>query len=222
MSASLPPNTNCFAFMSVSIPFEFFNDPVDSYAVFLSFIPWFVSLSMILGLFVRNLRHIPYFRALCSCYFFCWLSCDGLKPFFRQPRPIGTCLSTYGMPSAHSSVSIGMIMMLLLQWRSPASFPLTSQFITGDLASGDVNTASPLKPAINTSTTPTADSVFAWIQSQKKIFWIRIIVMFNCALIPWSRVHLMDHSVPQTIVGSILGFFVSICVFGWFSRKHKQ
>lgn len=214
MSASINPN--CFAVMSVSIPTEFLFDPVDMYAVFLSFVPWCISLSMILGLFVKSLRHIPYFRALCSCFFFCWLVCDGLKPFFRQPRPVGTCLHTYGMPSAHSSVSVGTIMMLILQWRSPASFPLTSHF-TGDL----VDSPNAKRDSSMENNFVNADSIFAMIQSQKKIFWVRLIAILNIAMVPWSRVHLMDHSVPQCIVGSFLGFCVSFCVFGWFSRRHK-
>lgn len=214
----------CFSFASISIPVDFLSDPIDLYAVFLSFIPWFLSLSMIVLSFVKSFRHVPYFRAHCFCFLFNWMVCDSLKFVFKQNRPFGTCLHSYGMPSSHSSVSIGFAMLVLLQWRSPSSFPLFSQLVTGEV--GTMSPSANAEDRINMNGGGGghggSSSFFSFLENGHKtsLALVRIFIIFNLGMIPWSRVHLMDHSLAQVTVGSGFGVLISLMVWGWFSRKH--
>ncbi len=211
LSASTSP---CTAVFSVTIPDGFLSDPVDSAAVALSFVPWVVVFSMLAGLFVKNIRHILYFRAHCASFFLCWLVCDVLKQFIRQPRPVGTCLTTYGMPSAHSSVSIGFAMMVILQWRSPSAFPVVAH-----LAGENQQHPSNLQDDLSASAFLSSNSAG---HQHGKLFWLRVASILVCVMVPWSRVHLMDHSLAQITAGSTVGVFVPFVVFAWFSRKPKS
>jgi len=82
-------------------------------AAFYSMVPFFVSIVSMLALLVR--RGVSNVLVIS----FQVIAAGGvviiLKHLFRQPRPIGSCLSSCGFPSGHATVTIGLLTWVVLE-----------------------------------------------------------------------------------------------------------
>ena len=108
-----------------------------------------------------------------------------IKPIVSQPRPCGTCLCPpnhrcQGMPSSHSVVSIATYTFFLLEFCFRRQYSIASKpTSTGDASRGYDDT--------------------------KKVIFIVLVVTLLFLPVPISRVMLLDHSVAQISIGSMIG-----------------
>ena len=128
-----------------------------------------------------------------------------IKRCVQQPRPIGSCLTTCGMPSSHSAVSMCLLVYLILD----AAYRL------------DANGSRP------TSLLPPISAIKEFLlklgkglvllpfgsmsQNEFSVYltiWIPALIP-----VPISRVLLNDHSASQVLAGCIVGFVTG---FLWF------
>jgi len=85
---------------------------LDGVAAFYSSLPLVIFvLEVIALLLIRGLREFVLLAFMPIFLFMTFF----LKKLIRQPRPYGSCLTSCGMPSGHSIMSIGIAVFLLLE-----------------------------------------------------------------------------------------------------------
>lgn len=96
----------CVGLLEVTIPYDC--DATTALAVAISFVPW------VLGTFAVvccRAHHLLRAMALCSLIV---IACNEgmIKKLVRQPRPVGSCLQSQGMPSSHTMMSVAWLVVL--------------------------------------------------------------------------------------------------------------
>lgn len=113
------------------------------------------------------------------------LICEGiLKHAIKQPRPVGSCDCSYGMPSSHSATSYGFLVWIYLE----VGFPLGG-FRPAPGSKGWQN------PVI-----------------RRVVYLAAATVAF--VPVPFSRVYFLYHSISQVLVGILVGSVLALCWFG--------
>jgi membrane-associated phospholipid phosphatase len=110
------------------------------------------------------------------------------KHVVRQPRPVGSCNTTCGMPSSHSAMAIGYLVVALMDSIFRTDTRLREKW-------GDV-----LKPKL----------VFPVVHGPKSFavqIWLWCMLLLP---VPLSRVVLRDHSISQVFCGGSLGFIEAL------------
>jgi len=148
------------------------------------------------------------------------------RPGFLGPGPgtltdmngnhVGSCARTCGMPSSHSTMSVGFMLLMLfdglLRFASSVSSkkpeePTEHTFMTR-LRSFS---AAPLAPEPGMT------------HSEYILYLSKWLILL--APVPMMRVALYDHSVSQVSVGSLLGAFYAVCWFQlamFLAERHKD
>jgi len=131
-----------------------------------------------------------------------------VKPLVSQPRPDQSCLTSCGMPSSHSLLSIGLLTLVTTDTilRIASS---RGQLPSATFEQAPLLTLTPVwpKPAISSGEA----TVFL------SIWWI---ILFP---IPFMRVAIHDHSALQATVGSLIGLSVALVMlmaFQWWLNRH--
>lgn len=177
--------------------------------IFMSYVPVVIIVLAILELFVRRgtrqLNFCLFYGYVVALNEFMW------KRLVSQPRPVGSCNSTCGMPSSHGAISFGTFAFLFLDLSfrvdplSPAvltaipNSPRCMSFYLADVCS--------LVPLSN------ARSISNWQFIRMVGFWGYLLL-----LVPVSRVLLRDHSVSQVSLGCAIGLMEAVMWF--FMSQH--
>jgi len=130
------------------------------------------------------------------------------KRILKDPRPEKTCLHSCGMPSSHSSLSLGYFWLMFMDgtWRlwnhrkGIAHEPGAISFWHWWKALRRVRSAVPL---MESNQQVSAPCFIMWV-----IFWF--VLLFP---VPVARVLLSDHTPSQVLVGSIIGMLEAGCWF---------
>lgn len=177
--------------------------------IFMSYVPVMIIVLAVVELVVtRGARQLNF------CLFYGYVV--GLnellwKRMVRQPRPVGSCNFTCGMPSSHGAVSLGTFTFLFLDLAfrvdplSPAvltAIPESPRCISSYMA--DVFSLVPLS---------NARSISNWQFIRMVGFWGDLLL-----LVPVSRVLLQDHSVSQVSIGCAIGVLEAVIWF--FMSQH--
>mmetsp|Transcript_43838 Transcript_43838/g.82212 ORF Transcript_43838/g.82212 Transcript_43838/m.82212 type:complete len:244 (-) Transcript_43838:33-764(-) len=129
----------------------------------------------------RGTREFSFFAFLCAIY----IANDiALKQYLHMKRPEGSCNLSCGMPSTHSTISIGLLALIIYDaWcRRKAS-------LTGPLTFFDVDYHRMVVLGRNSCT---------------YFIMIWVLILLPC---PFSRIVLLDHTWAQIAVGSAVGLF---------------
>lgn len=138
----------------------------------------------------------------------CWLlfaGCNGLLQFalkfvFLQPRP-RSCLTSCGMPSGHSMYALGMWTLLMHDCILQRGLPRQPAQIINPIAAAAVDMLS----AVRTTSDPPLP---------KMQLALRFVLLSVLLPVPWARIEIGDHSLPQVLVGSGLGVMNALlCIF---------
>ena len=128
-----------------------------------------------------------------------------VKLGIKQARPIGSCLTTCGMPSSHSAVAVGLFLYLTLdaayRVHRVNGKPLSFFPTCGSLADSAVKLAKGFMVLPFGTISPGEFSTYLAI-------WAPLLMP-----VPISRVLLSDHSPSQVMAGSFVGF---LAVVIWF------
>jgi len=215
-------------FGDVTVP----NDPsfLEWVAVVYSYIPWLVIAGVIIEFcFTRGTRQFSILLFAGASTFINELI---VKRIVLQPRPgaygpapgvmndmrgklVGTCNITCGMPSSHSTMAIGFLMLVLYDGIIrvvPSETSLSSANIKRKRPSfWKMITVTPLSPKL-------------------VMYHIDFLAYFSTWMlllcpVPLMRVRLFDHSASQVIVGSALGAVYAVLWFVLTQRlvsRHKN
>jgi membrane-associated phospholipid phosphatase len=187
--------------LSVTLP----NDPNgwEIISVGYGYVPWLVCFSIaVLFLVYRGTREFAVGLAPCIAVGMN----EVVKALVKQQRPIGSCLTSCGMPSSHSATSVALLVFLLLdagyRVKPPAHRPSSL------LADSDSMKESCSKFARGLCCLP-----FASITQCEYLvyfsFWMPLLMPVGI-----SRVILSDHSASQVMAGSFIGMLVGFLWFG--------
>lgn len=172
--------------------------------IFMSYVPVVIIVLAAIELLVRRGT-----RQLNFCLFYGYvIALNELiwKRMVSQPRPVGSCNFTCGMPSSHAAISLGTFSFLFLDLAfrvdplSPAVLtavphsPRCLSFYLADILS--------LVPLSNTR------SISNWQFIRMVGFWGDLLL-----LVPVSRVLLQDHSVSQVSLGCAIGMLEAVIWF---------
>lgn len=105
-----------------------------------------------------------------------------------------------------ASVSVGIAALVVLGAARELLAALGAVLI-GGFVSMAVNTR--WKMSIHTDVASSAVAILAMIYG-----WVALVATPLVVLVAWSRVRLRDHTIPQTIVGGVLGALVTGVAFG--------
>jgi len=170
----------------VSVPHEI--DLITLIAVFFSLLPYVGAfLGVVLTLHQKLLRGV---LGLLLASLLLLINEALLKQLLQQPRPPSSCLSSPGMPSSHSVLSIGVATWFMM-------LTLSSTGARGNSVTSSSNHHLQRQRHFLTS-------CFLWASASLPV--------------PLSRVTLGDHTIPQVVVGSAWGFILAILYFALVSR----
>lgn len=210
--------TPCTSFASVSLPLDWHLDILDVAAVILSFVPWITGAAVFAGL-IFVVRKSPAYRALCIGLAGTWAICEVLKRVIRQPRPTASCLTSLGMPSAHSANALVWIIFAIMQPRLSdllGAGPPT--VVAGAAAASDFGG---MVVETRSSSSGSADSAASGAPTTRKMQLARLLVVAVNLAVPWSRVHLSDHSPAQVSAGALVGVVFSAFLLFAMSKQKK-
>lgn len=140
------------------------------------------------------------------------------KRIIQQARPIGSCLTTCGMPSGHSTLAMGLYTLVFLDF----SFRLRPTDQRRVRFFCDTGTA-PRCLRFGRCVFSIALSS-ASVLSHHEFVMVTMIWFFILIPVPASRVYLRDHSILQISIGSIIGFLEAVCWFSctrWLAWRYK-
>lgn len=121
----------------------------------------------------------------------------GLKVIFKQSRPSGSCLTSCGMPSGHSTFAMALFVYNACDYMArERSMPAEQQRLSSDFSSGTTGASSTAVQSTNIGIAQLA------------------LVGLLLLPVPWSRVQLHDHSLSQVLCGSALGSVLALAYFG--------
>lgn len=129
----------------------------------------------------------------------CGFGAKGLQILLRQPRPIGSDKSSYGMPSAHSSTVTYLAFYTLLSG------------ISGELPDG----IAILCDSTHLGGLVLSDEVIS-ILSYTIAFLVPLVASSVC----WSRYYLSHHTTQQIWCGLLYGALFSIVWFGFYHQNY--
>ncbi len=178
------------------------------------YVPWVVCFS-ILVLFVvyRGTRELAVGIGPCLAVAVNEL----VKKLVEQQRPIGSCLTSCGMPSSHAATSISLLVYFLLDAGYRVRPPITPR--SGTLPECDAVRDTSVKLLKGLCCLP-----FSWLSQYEFTAYLAI---WMPLLLPVgiSRVILMDHSASQVMAGGFIGMFVSMVWFWvvlWFRQRFSK
>ena len=195
---STPPGCDGQALpLQVTLP----NDPNfwEILAVFYGYVPWAICLFIGIAFLVyRGSRELavgllPALTAGLN---------ELVKLGVNQSRPVGTCLTSKGMPSSHSAVSIGLFLFLVLDagYRIRPAGP----GIFGSLKSAGDTSVKMLKGALVLP--------FGSL-THKEFFGYAGLWAILLLPVPVARVLVHDHSPSQAMAGMLVGLLAALLWF---------
>jgi hypothetical protein len=126
----------------------------------------------------------------------------GLKNIILEPKPEGACAITCGMPSGHACTTIQYYALLMIDY----AFRLKSADPDEEIRSGDRACGVRIFKLMSNSN---VDAI-----SLHEFFALGLVWGFLLVPVPFSRVMNLDHTVPQVLIGSILGLACALATFG--------
>ncbi len=165
----LPSGCTGFALRGLDITIPSDVDLVDCLAVLWSMIPWATALCLVVSLLFFVRHSLRSFLAAAYLSIVMIVNEGLLKRTISQPRPLGTCLATPGMPSSHAAVAVGLCVYMTLELRLHR---------------------------------------LDWSHAKRARWSLASWLIF--LPVPFSRVHLKDHSEVQVLVGGFVGAVVAI------------
>lgn len=144
-----------------------------------------------------------------------------IKRIVQQPRPgavfsvtptgetypelFGSCVNTCGMPSSHSTMSIGFLVLLFLD---------TGMRVVP--SRGSLNGHETMRSASFTEPANFFSVMPLWpkpIMSHSQFLYFVAVWSTLLGPVPLMRVQLHDHTVAQVLVGCVLGAFEAVCYY---------
>jgi len=199
-------------------------------AVVVSYIPYAVALWAIIAFFVvRGTRQL---FVLSWLGLFVIVNELVIKELFHVPRPgttlewavngklVGSCLESCGMPSSHSGLSCGLLLLIFLDASQRVNFPYLADRRRRDRAIRDVD--GPMeRRGVLVKVEAQACIVFTlrcwvlpWTQanSYSHDVYLAYVLFWTVLLgpVPFSRLILYDHSVEQVLAGMASGLVLAV------------
>lgn len=175
------------------------------------YVPWIVCFSVLILFFVyRGTRELAVGIASCLAVGITEL----VKKLVEQQRPLGSCLTSCGMPSSHAATSISLLVYFLLDAGYRVKPPTVGR--NHLLPDGESVKGTSIKLLKGLCCLP-----FSWISQYEFLAYFAI---WMPLLLPVgiSRVVLSDHSANQVMAGGFIGMFVAMIWFwGVLWLRHK-
>lgn len=194
--------------------------------IFYSYVLYLVvGVSVVRLLWLRGTRELIF-----VVFFVCYIIFQEVlvKPNIGQPRPEMSCLTTCGMPSSHSALSIGTLTLFVGDAALRASPRRHSTCLMAPGYFARLLELHPAQPQELHRGTSLYTAIMQFVRDLTSFQFdeppnSKIIVEAFCYAVlllpvPWSRVQLADHTEVQVFVGSACGFVAATL---WIALTHN-
>jgi hypothetical protein len=169
-------------------------NPIERFFnVFYGYISFAIPITVgISALISRGTREILFIFSIAFCVS---MNEYGLKNIILEPKPLGACAITCGMPSGHAGTTIQYYVLLMVDY----AFRINSAIRKDVIDSVSTSDAFPLRVfKLMSNSNVEVISLYEFLA---------LSLIWGCLLVPvpFSRVMNLDHTVEQVLVGSALG-----------------
>lgn len=157
---------------------------------------------IVVGIFAlkeRGTREVLFILSIVICVVF---NEYGLKFMILEPKPLGNCANTCGMPSGHAWTTIQYYVLLMIDYGfrlNPQKHMETDAFQSMGLP----------KRILNLMSNSNVDVISVREYCIVAFIWALFLVP-----VPFSRVWNKDHTAGQCLIGSTIGIFCGLGTFG--------
>jgi len=125
----------------------------------------------------------------------------GLKNIVLEPKPLGACAITCGMPSGHSMTTVMYYVLVIVDY--------ASRVIRHEQHPSPSVSLSHIRHAFSLMSNSNVEAV-----SSREFFVLAFLWAVPLLPVPFSRVDNYDHTVKQVVLGAIVGAACGLLTFG--------